>query len=175
MRWLPFAILVVLAVALQTTVAPRLALVGAVPDWILVLVVFYALNAPTWHALPCGWAAGLLADLMSVERFGLLSLTYGCVAAGVGAVREWVFVRHPLTQFAVTLGAALAIRVAWAVYCAALGQPGEPVGRLMWTCVYTALWAPLIHGGLLRISALLGLGRAGVGNRAGPRLGGQRV
>ncbi|MFQ5489315.1 MAG: rod shape-determining protein MreD [Phycisphaerae bacterium] len=175
MRWLPYTILIVLVVALQTTVAPRLAWMGAVPDWILVLVVFYAMNVPARHSLPCGWCAGALADLMSVERFGLLSLTYGCLAAGVCAIRGWVFVRHPLTQFGVTLAGVLAIRLSWGVYCAAVGQPGEPVGTLIWTCIYTACWAPLLHGALLRASPLLGLGRPGAVDRDGPRLGGHRV
>ena len=157
MRWLTFLILVVLVVCLQSTVAPRLTVLGGRPDWVLVLVVFYALHARVDHALPGGWVTGGLADLMSIERFGLLSLSYALAAAAVFAVREWMFTRHPLTHFCVTLAAALAVRTVWSFYRMAMDLPGEATPVLLWSCVYTALWAPLVHWVLLRVPKLLGL------------------
>jgi rod shape-determining protein MreD len=157
MRWLTFLILAVLTVSLQTTVASRLVWFQASPDWVLVLVVFYALHARADQAVAAGWVVGALADLLTIERFGLLSLTYGLIAAAVCMARAWMFTRHPLTHFGVTFAAALAAAFAWSAYRAALGIPGQGFLTSGWWCVYTALWAPPLHWLLLKAPGLLGL------------------
>ena len=156
MRWLTFLILAVLTVSLQSTIAPRLAWGGATPDWVLVLVVCYGLHAKSDQAIVAGWVAGVLADLMTIERFGLLSLSYGLVAAAVCGVRSLVFTSHPLTHFCVTGVAALLVRFGWSAYRAATGLPVEPVWELGWACVYTAVWAPPVHWVLLKMPRVLG-------------------
>ena len=75
MRWLGFAICAGLALTLQTTVAWRLEIRGARPDWMLVLAVFFVLHARTLDALIGAWLLGALMDNYSMARFGLLS---GC-------------------------------------------------------------------------------------------------
>ncbi|MHC4090652.1 MAG: rod shape-determining protein MreD [Planctomycetota bacterium] len=157
MRWLTFGLLVILAVSFQTTVAPRIAWQGLSPDWVLVLVVFYCLHARLDHALLAGWVAGAAADLMTVERFGLISLSYGLVALLVCWVRDLLFTRHPLTHFTVTLCAALFVQVLWTVYRVMVGLPvGSPL-HLAGSSLYTALWAPPLHALLLKAPRLLGL------------------
>ncbi len=157
MRWLTCVILIVVTVCLQSTMAPRWSWLGASPDWILVLVLFYALHARTDQALVAGWVAGALADLLTLERFGLLSLSYGLIAIAVSQVRDWMFVRHPLTHFGVTLLGAMIVRLAWAAYRAALDLPGEGLALMGWACLYTAAWAPPLHWLLLKASHSLGL------------------
>lgn len=157
MRWLTFGVLAVIAVSLQTTVAPRMVWYGLSPDWVLVLVVFYCLHARSDHAVPAAWLAGALADLMTLERFGLVSLSYGLTALLVCGMRDLVFTRHPLTHFTVTLFAALGVQVLWMVYRVLIGLPvGSPLG-LVGSSIYTALWAPLLHAVLLKAPRLLGI------------------
>jgi rod shape-determining protein MreD len=175
MRWLTFITLVVLVVSLQSTVAGRLTCLGATPDWVLVLVVFYALHARADQAMAAGWLAGALADLLTIERFGLLSLTYGLVAVVVCQVRGWMFTRHPLTHFGLTLAAALVVRVGWSVYRAAFDLSGDGVLALGWSCVYTALWAPPLHWVLLKMPRVLGIRRSDLRSARAPRARGQRV
>ncbi len=175
MRWLTFLILAVLAVSLQSTIASRLAWFGAVPDWVLVLVVFYALHARVDQAMAAGWVAGALADLLTIERFGLLSLSYGIAAAGVCLVRDWVFVRHPLTHFGITLIAALALSVVWSAYRAVIDVPGQGTLVLGWSCVYTALWAPPLHWVLLKSPRVLGIRGPGQASARAPRARRHRV
>ena len=112
MRWLTFIILAIVAVSLQATVAGRVSWFGARPDWVLVLVVFYALHARADDAMPAAWVVGALADLMTIERFGLLALCYGLTAMVVCGVRDLVFTGHPLTQFGVTLACGVMVQVA---------------------------------------------------------------
>ena len=157
MRWLTFIILAIVAVSLQATVAGRIAWLGARPDWVLVLVVFYALHARAKDAMPAGWVAGALADLMTIERFGLLALCYGLTAVLICAVRDWVFTGHPLTQLSVTLVAAVMVQALWLVYRLAVGLPAGPMVVALGSCLYTALWAPPVHWVFLRMPRLLRL------------------
>ena len=54
MRWLGFAICAVMGLTLQTTVAWRFEIGGARPDWMLVLVVFFALHTRSEEGLLAG-------------------------------------------------------------------------------------------------------------------------
>ncbi|MCP4245596.1 MAG: rod shape-determining protein MreD [bacterium] len=162
MRWLTFAILAILVVSLQATVMPRTELFGARADLVLVLTVFYALHVRREEAMLAGWMVGALADVMTLERFGLLALSYGLAAAAVGQVRDLLFGRHPLTHFSVTLLAALLLQVAWALYRVVLGLPGGSVGLALGSCAYTAFWAVGVHMMLLQAPRLLGIPRPGM-------------
>jgi len=156
-RWLTFGLLLVLAVGLQTTVVPWLVWRGLRPDWVLVLVVFYCLHARSDQAMLAGWVAGAIADLLTIERFGLISLSYGLTAVLVCQVRSFVFTRHPLTHLSVTFAAALAVQLLWLIYRPLAGLPIGSPAVLIGSCVYTALWAPALHTVLLRAPRLLGL------------------
>ena len=70
MRWLGFAICAALVLTLQTTVAWRLEIRGAQPEWMLVLAVFFALHARSVDALIGAWLLGALMDNYSMARFG---------------------------------------------------------------------------------------------------------
>lgn len=162
MRWLAFILCSIVVLTLQATVAERIEWHGVRPDWVLVLVTFFALNARNTDALLGAWALGAACDLMSVERFGLLSLGYGTVALLVYAIREYLFGEHPLTHVCVTLGACILMQTMLAAYRAAAYGPASPsfavlMAEGVWTGLYTAVWAPVIHGGLLRISRVLGV------------------
>ena len=51
MRWLTFAILAILVLTLQAAVAPRIELFSARPDFLLIVVVFLGLYAPSKDAI----------------------------------------------------------------------------------------------------------------------------
>ncbi len=162
MRWLPFAIIAILTVTLHTTVGPRLALYGVRPDWILVVVVFFALHVRSIDTVPAGWVLGLLADLQSAERFGLMSIAYGLAALIVHLLREHVFRMHPLAHFAVTLAAGVIVQGVFALYCGLItgvggGSLSAQLGSGMLIALYSALWAPLVHAVLLAAAPWLGV------------------
>lgn len=175
MRWLTFVILAILAVTLQATVAGRVAWFGARPDWVLVLVVFYALHTRTDEAMVAGWAIGALADLMTIERFGLLAVSYGLVSLAVYSARDWMFTGHPLTQFSITLVLAATLQAVWMGYRTALGMPAGSVPVALACCVHTALWAPVVHWTLLKAPRLLSVEVPHRHRPAVGRMGGGRV
>ena len=165
MRWLYFMLLCVVLLTLQSAGARLFELFGGRPDWLLVVVVFFAMRAPPRDAIIGAWIIGGFADLMTIERLGLLALTYGLAAVAVVSAREFIFRERALTQFLVTLVAGLSIRCAWLVYSRALYDPAA--GLLMdlavgvlFVSLYTAAWAPLCHKGLLGMSRFWGLKRS---------------
>ncbi len=179
MRWLTFAVCAVGVLTLQTTLAAPVGFRGVRPDWVFVLVVFFALYCPRNEAFLAAWVLGFAVDLLSIERMGLMAITYAISALLVNGVREFVFLKSVMTHFMATLGGCLVLNAMLGVYrVVALDSYAgwvhvvlEGVG----TSFYTALWAIPIHHLLVKASGLLGV-RDTVSARprmAGP--GGHRV
>lgn len=162
MRWLNFGIFTAVLLAAQTVVAPAIELAGARPDWLLVVVIFLGLYAPKREALIGGWVIGVSADLLTLERFGFLAISYGLTVLLVMAVREYVFRYRASTQFVLTLVVGFALQTSWLVYRRFAYAPSTSVGwELISYCVpaavYTAIWAPILARGFLRLSKILGI------------------
>ena len=161
MRWLPFMLIAGVVLILQATIAPRLELYGSRPDWLLVLVVVVALHARMADAALGAWIVGACADLMTIERCGLIAISYVLLTTAVIAVREFLFCRRAITQFVVTLIIGIVIHGAWLMYRRTMYPSTLPVFddmvvRVLFVAVYTAMWAPPIHACLLRLRKPLG-------------------
>ncbi len=161
MRWLPVIAVSLLAIVAQTSVVPLLAIRGARPDLILVVVVFWAWHLPFPPAVGMGLAMGVAAGLFSAEPVGLFAALYLAVALAAYRLREFLFLRHVITQMVVTgLFAVLAAMVLSAWVAWQYHEPGRPAsisGTLLAGAAYTALCAPVIHRPLLRAGRLLGI------------------
>lgn len=161
MRWVVFLVLAVPILTAQSALSQRMELFGARPDWLLVLVVFVALHARRHDAVLGAWVLGMAADLMTIERCGLIAISYVLVTVAVVAVREFLFRQRAITQFVVTLVVGMAVHGAWMVYRRIMYPPTIPafddfVVGVLFVAVYTALWAPPIHACLLRLRKPLG-------------------
>lgn len=164
MRWLPFLICACLALILQSVVAPRMAIGGVRPDLLLVLVVTLALHVRLPEAAVSAWLLGAAADMMTLERAGLISLTYLLVAIAVGCLREYVFRYRALTLFLLTFVFAAMVQMGWLVYRHALYDPSRGImASMLWDvlggALYTAVWAPLAHRVILTMPQVLGIPR----------------
>lgn len=180
MRWLTFLILAAVTLTLQSTLGVRLALFGARPDWILVVVVFFALHAPHRDAVLGATLIGFGADLMTLEPLGLLALSYGLVAMLVVSVREYLFRNESVTRFLLTLIVGLLLRLLWTIYHRAFYDPvasvfGELAIDVLVAAIYTAAWAPPAHALLTRMSRTFGLSRPRYSFAGLHRLGDSRV
>ncbi len=164
MRWLTFAVLAVMALTLQAAAAPRLELFAARPDFLLIVVLFLSLYAPPNDAIAAAWILGACADLMTIERFGLIALSYGLTAMSVTSVREYLFRYRLVTQAVVTFAAGLLVRTAWMVYYHGLYGATVPwftdwvVGAVL-ASIYTTALAPPTFRALLPMSRSLGITR----------------
>lgn len=166
MHWLPILLLAALTLAAQTVLVPRCEIAAARPDLLLIVVVFFALHAPPRRAILVGWAIGFLADLMSIERMGLMSLTYAASALLLVSIRDSLFQRGSVAQFFVTLFLGLAIRAAWAVYVQVLYAASiGPLRTIVLSACFTAILAPFAIALLSRAAPLLGVPRRMSGSR----------
>ena len=164
MRWATYVVVAALLLTMQSALAPVVEIRGVRPDWLLVGAVFLGLYVKPSHAVAAAWVLGLCADLMTVERPGLISFSYMMVAAAVSSVREYVFRYWALTQFTLTLVLALCVQTVWMMYRRTMYTPVRPlwsdwfVGAVL-TSLYSAAWAPVLHRLLLQLSGLLGIAR----------------
>ncbi|MGD0540926.1 MAG: rod shape-determining protein MreD [Tepidisphaeraceae bacterium] len=165
MRPLSYFILAYIALGLQAGIARAMEWNTAGPNFVLLAVVFIALNAPRDTALLACFGLGAMQDLASGGSLGLFAFSYGLVALFIVAVQQAVYRRHPATHFMLVLIAGVLISVVLAIH-GWLRPPGAeesaggqhlaavhaPVLPLFYTAVYSAILAPFVLGGLQRIS-----------------------
>jgi rod shape-determining protein MreD len=73
-------------VLLQMLVAPRIAIGEIAPDFMLLLVVFFAVHRKPERGAVAGFVVGFIQDLYNPELLGLNALTKSLVGYGVAAV-----------------------------------------------------------------------------------------
>lgn len=89
-RFLAMGTMVLLAVALQSTLLARLTLLGVIPQLVLVVVVSLAYLEGPRVGLVVGFAGGLLQDLLLPQSIiGLTAFVYILVGYGVGSLRQF--------------------------------------------------------------------------------------
>ncbi|MEM9253416.1 MAG: rod shape-determining protein MreD [Planctomycetota bacterium] len=166
MNWAVFAVALWVALALERGLAPLLAIpdatTGVSPSFVLVLVVWIALQAPSLTALWAAIAAGLVLDALGTHydgRGGLLgphALGYALGAYAVLQMRGMVFRQSGLTLGVMTFVAGVFAHLAIVALMALRGFPlgiadpvpgwdtsAELVGRFM-QLLYTALAAAIL-------------------------------
>lgn len=161
MRWFVFFMLLMVLLTLQTTLATRLAWMGVRPDWLLILVVFIAFHADRRDAVIAGWCVGFCADLMSIERLGVIALTYSLIALAIVSTRDALFRYRWTTHVLVTFLACILVRTAWTAYRTTMYDTDDSLMsdlgvNVLAVSLYTALWAPLFHSTLQRMGKWLG-------------------
>ena len=164
MRWMSFILFAGLLLTLQSALASRMEVFGCRPDWLLVVAVFLGMHARGADAALAAWLLGAGADLMTIERFGLLAMSYALVAIGVACVKDFLFRHFARTQVIITFVACLLVSVCWLVYRYTLYDYSDSflkefTVRTIPTAVYTALWAPIVHKLLLPMSSVFGIQR----------------
>jgi rod shape-determining protein MreD len=90
------ALLIVIAVALQTLVVSRVSVLGVTADLFLIFTVVVAICRGSMYGAVFGFVAGVVADVAFMETLGLRSLIYvltgyfvGMVVIRFGAVNPW--------------------------------------------------------------------------------------
>ncbi len=150
MRALPFAILAAIALVLQISVVPAIAVSGGFePQLLLILALFVALFARAEAALIGCWVLGLLVDLQSEARLGSYAFAFGLVGLGIVQIRSSLFRDHPLSHVVLAfLFCLLAEMVAAAPLAVSGVPPGALIRLLLYqplsTAAYTSLLTPCL-------------------------------
>lgn len=91
MAHLLIPVLAVAAVVLQTTLVPQIGSVGAAPDLIFLMVMFFALQRETTLGLWTAFGLGLLQDIACGGPLGMNALALLCLAFLIGYLRRQLF------------------------------------------------------------------------------------
>lgn len=164
MIWFAYALALAGLLTLQSIAAPYISIGGIRPDFLLVVVIFVSLYGRPHRAIVASWILGLAADLTTIERFGFLGASYGLSAMFVVSIREFLFRYHALTQLGLTFAVAASVQSLWLIYRYALyGLDASLLADFFSGAVpaglYTAAWAPPVHGALLRMARPFGVAR----------------
>lgn len=142
------------AALLQVAVAPHLAIGGAVPNFMLLVVVTLALVEGPSAGAASGFAAGLVFDLLGTGPIGPFALVLTVIGFLAGSLQANMFAegwRLPLT---VVLVASLSTELSYGLVLAMLDE-AAPFGvtfiRVMLpTAAYNAVLALLVYPWLAR-------------------------
>lgn len=157
-RILAMAAVVLLAVALQSTLLARVTLLGVIPQLVLVVVVCLAYLDGERVGVVVGFAGGLLQDLLLPQSIiGLTALVYTLIGYGVGSLRQFAPTESVWSPvFAVAIASGIA-EFGYALLAIILGQEwvslsftAKVTGLVM---LYDTLLTPLAFPLLRRIAA----------------------
>ncbi|HEV7302143.1 MAG TPA: rod shape-determining protein MreD [Tepidisphaeraceae bacterium] len=161
MRLVPYILLAYLALGLQVGLGRYMEWNGAQPNFVLLAVVFIAVNAPRDAALLGGFSMGVLQDLMSQQPPGLYGMAYGVVAMILSNTQTTVYRGHPLTHVSLAaLGGVVTAAMLWLhsiIWAGSSAADPSPIAvrlslvQLLLAVMYTALLAPFVIGPLQRI------------------------
>ena len=151
-------VVMLLAVSLQSTMIPAIAVGGIRPDLVLVVVVSAALADGKETGILCGIFGGLVQDLLSAGPFGVNTLAKMLVGLLVGIYEHKVNKKNlfmPLVAVSVGTFTALAVNMAFLL---GYGQ-GEAVLTLLIqtppTLAYHLLLIVPVHFVILRLKRRL--------------------
>jgi rod shape-determining protein MreD len=154
---------IVTALLLQTTVFPKLTLLGVKPELLyLVTVVFAALRGPSEGAV-VGFVGGLAQDFMLNMPKGITALTLTMLGYTVGLARQYITSPSPLLPAVlVAVGTAGGVAFHQAV-AFLLGEEEGPFSYVakvvLLTAVYGAVLTPIFYPVLRRAAAAPHAGR----------------
>ena len=151
-RPLVLGAVLVVAVAVQSTVLAGVRLAGARPDLLVLVVVAVAMASEATTGAVFGFVTGLVADLLFDLPVGVSALVYTAAGFAVGTARVYVTSHQPLVHLALAGAASLAsvwccgllLRVFDLSSWAAVARAGPLValGNLLLTpFVYPVVWA----------------------------------
>jgi hypothetical protein len=133
-------------VYLDVLTSERLSVLGAAPALPLLVPLLLALRGRPGIALPSILLCAAIAAPFSAEPLPTLPLVYGGTAVALLAIREYLFLTHPLTEaIAAAACAALATGTVEAIHLVRFGAPGLGLlaARLLIAGCATGLLAPL--------------------------------
>lgn len=101
---------------LQLTVIDYIKIFNAKPDLMLLLVIFFGLFFGSSVGFETGFAAGLSKDILSVDIFGINTLTLGLTGLTVGILSPKFFKESRITQTALVFAFALFFMLAHYIF-----------------------------------------------------------
>jgi len=142
-RTLRFIVIAYLVLLSQASLVNMMTLKSIKPDFVLLLVIFFALHKGMRQGMFCGIILGFCVDTLSSGIFGINCLILGCVGFFTGMLKDRVYTTHFLTKILVAFCACLfsiIIYYALALNFHRLMPFSENLLPFTGTLIYTALF-----------------------------------
>ncbi len=148
MRWLRFAVLVLVATILQTSLVGTISIWGVKPDLLVMLLVFFAISIDPREAIVASFAIGFAADLSNPVRdlMGPQIISFGVFGTLLSDVHSVISIQR-LTHQAITIfviGALTALLSYLLTFFRAESAATHFVTQLLWQPLYSALLGPFL-------------------------------
>ena len=148
MRWFRFAVLVLVATILQTSLVGIISFRGAKPDLLLVLLVFFATSIDPRDAIVASFAIGFAADLSNPVR-GLMGpqiISFGVFGTLLSDVHSIISIQKMTHQAATILvvGALTALLSYLLTFFKAEPATAHFAAQLLWQPLYSAVLGPFL-------------------------------
>ncbi len=142
MRWLRFAVLLILATLLQASFFADL---NSKPDLLLILLVFFAVYCDTSDAIICSFVIGFAADLIG-RTMGPQMISYGIFGSALAYLHRVITIRkmahQSLTIFTTALLAGILVYLLNLIK--GVSSPPNICAALFGISLYSALVGPFL-------------------------------
>lgn len=147
-RIVPAAAALIAAVILQVALAPQIAVFGVVPNLIFLVVVTIALVKGPVAGGVCGFAGGLLFDLLGTSMVGPYALVLTLVGYLAGMLTANMFAEGWLLPVTVVAIASIVTEISYSIVLAVLGAGAEA-----WASVATVMIPAAVYHTVLVVLA----------------------
>ncbi|OHB58988.1 MAG: rod shape-determining protein MreD [Planctomycetes bacterium GWF2_42_9] len=166
MQWVRFAVLVLATAFIQGSQIPHwiaLTQFKFSPDFLLMLLVFFAAFAEGPAAIICSFSIGLAADL-ACHTLGPYMLAFGLCGSILQSMGRVISLKRMLHIIAAVFlcGIAAGFLAKTFIFFRGVSQPPS-LGHVLGTSLYSSLLAPYIFAGLSLVVGWLGMRRSGHG------------
>jgi len=148
MRWFRFALVVLVATILQTSLVGIISIRGIRPDLLLILLVFFAISIDPRDAIVASFAIGFAADLSNPVRdmMGPQIISFGIFGTLLSDVHSVVSIQR-MTHQAVTIfimGLLTALLSYLLTFLRAEPATAHFAAELLWQPLYSAVIGPFL-------------------------------
>jgi rod shape-determining protein MreD len=148
MRWFRFAVLVLVATILQTSLVGMISLQGAKPDLLLILLVFFAISIDPRDTIVASFAIGFAADLSNPVR-GLMGpqiISFGVLGTLLSDVHSIISIQRMTHQgIAIFVMSVVTALLSYLLtFFRAEPTAAHFAAQLLWQPLYSAILGPFL-------------------------------
>lgn len=148
MRWLRFAVLVLVATILQTSLVGIISFRDIKPDLLVILLVFFAISIDPRDAIVASFAIGFAADLSNPVRdlMGPQIISFGVFGTLLSDVHSVISIQRMMHQAVAifVIGSLTALVSYLLTFFRAEPAAAHFAAQLLWQPLYSAVIGPLL-------------------------------
>jgi rod shape-determining protein MreD len=145
MRWIRFAVLIIIVSLLQADAIKVISIKGISPNLLLILMVFFAIHCNTYDVIIASFTIGFAADLIGGAAMGVEMLSFGILGILLSYLGHDVIQIKKRPQQAVTIFTfCMLTGILSGLLSIILKQPTVGIINLFFISLYSAMVGPFL-------------------------------